>query len=251
MSGEKGLPRVKVGCCGFPGSKKDYFNRFKLVEVQQSFYKMPKLETAQRWRSESPADFEFTLKAWQLITHSPTSPTYRKAGIKVPPGTEEHYGFFRPSDEVYQAWEETRRFAQALEAKVIVFQCPPSFKQTPENIDNMRRFFPSVKNSGFLLAWEPRGEWDEPTVKALCSELGLIHCVDPMEKRSLHGEIQYFRLHGGPGYRHQYSKEELKHLKGKVMDRESYVLFNNLNMYHDALAFDRLVKGEDEESGAG
>ena len=108
----KRSPKVKVGCCGFPGGRKGYFSQFKLVEVQQTFYKMPKLETAQRWRQESPADFEFTLKAWQLITHPPASPTYRKAGLKVPSSAEEHYGFFRPSDEVHQAWEETRRFAR-------------------------------------------------------------------------------------------------------------------------------------------
>jgi uncharacterized protein YecE (DUF72 family) len=239
------LPKVRVGCCGFPVGRKDYFSQFKLVEVQQSFYKMPRLETAQRWRQEAPTDFEFSLKAWQLITHPPASPTYRKAGIKVASGAEEHYGFFRPSDEVYQAWEETRRFAQELRAKVILFQCPPSFRETPENITNMRRFFKWVKDSGFLFAWEPRGRWSPPTIKALCSELELVHCVDPMEEESLYGEPRYFRLHGGPRYRHRYTKAELRHLEGKLGEKESYVLFNNLNMYQDALTFDRLVKGEE------
>ncbi len=238
------LPRVKVGCCGFPGGRKDYFRQFKLVEVQQTFYKMPRLETAQRWRQEAPAGFEFTLKAWQLITHPPASPTYRKAGIKVPLGAEGHYGFFRLSDEVHQAWEETKRFAQALEARVILFQCPPSFKESPENVANVRSFFRSLKDSEFLFIWEPRGGWSEPTIKTLCSGLGLIHCVDPMEKESLYGEPQYFRLHGGPRYRHQYAKEELEHLKGMLGKKETYILFNNLNMYHDAMAFDRLLKGE-------
>ncbi|MFQ6121710.1 MAG: DUF72 domain-containing protein [Dehalococcoidales bacterium] len=237
--------RVKVGCCGFARGRKDYFRRFRLVEVQQTFYKMPKLETALKWRGEAPADFEFTLKAWQLITHPATSPTYRKAGVKILPGSEGDYGFFRPSDEVHKAWEETMRFARALQARVIVFQCPASFRETPENVDNMRRFFRSVRDSGFLLAWEPRGEWGEHTIKTLCSELGLIHCVDPFDRESLYGEPQYFRLHGGPGYRHRYSEEELKSLKDKVEGRESYVLFNNLNMYHDALAFAHLIKGKE------
>jgi len=61
--------RVKVGCCGFPRGMKDYFSQFKLVEVQQTFYKMPKLDTALRWRQQAPPDFEFSLKSWQLITH--------------------------------------------------------------------------------------------------------------------------------------------------------------------------------------
>lgn len=247
MSSDNGLSRVKVGCCGFSHGMKDYFRQFKLVEVQPTFYKMPKLVTARKWRGEAPADFEFTLKAWQLITHLPASPTYRKADIKIAPGAEEHYGFFRPTDEVYEAWEENRNFAQALEAKVIVFQCPPSFRETPENIENMRRFFKSVKEAGFLFAWEPRGGWSEPIIKALCLELGLIHCVDPLERESLYGKPQYFRLHGGPRYQHRYSGEELENLKNKVLGKESYVLFNNLNMYHDALVFDCLMReGRDD-----
>lgn len=183
---------VKVGCCGFPRGMKDYFSQFRLVEVQQTFYKMPKLETAQRWRQQAPPDFEFTLKAWQLITHTPSSPTYRKAGIKIPSGAEEHYGFFRPSHEVKEAWEQTQQFAQALGARVIVFQCPPSFRETPENIDNIRRFFRSVKSTGFSFVWEPRGDWSDQTVKELCCELGLIHCVDPTVSVSLYGELGYF-----------------------------------------------------------
>lgn len=233
---------IKVGCCGFVRGMQGYFSQFKLVEVQQTFYKLPKLETAQKWRQQAPSGFEFTLKASQLITHPVTSPTYRKAGLKMVPDSEERYGFFRPSEEVRQAWEKTAEFAQALEAKVIVFQCPPSFKEIPENIDNMRRFFESARNSGFLLVWEPRGDWSEKMVKTLCSELNLIHCVDPFERQPLHGEPRYFRLHGGPRYQHRYTEDELKWLKNKLGGREAYVLFNNINMYNDALTFTRLLE---------
>lgn len=91
------MPWIKVGCCGFSRGMKDYLNQFKLVEVQQTFYKIPKLETALRWRAEASPNFEFTLKASQLITHPPTTPTYRKAGIKIPPHAVEHYGFLDPA----------------------------------------------------------------------------------------------------------------------------------------------------------
>ena len=147
-----------------------------------------------------------------------------------------------------KAWEETKRCARALEAKVIVFQCPPSFKDTTENVANMRRFFRSEEDSAFLFAWEPRGEWSKQTIKGLCSELGLIHCVDPMEQEALYGRLQYFRLHGGPHYQHRYSEEELNYLRDRTRDKESYVLFNNLNMYLDALAFARLINREQGES---
>ena len=51
---------VKVGCCGFPGGRQNYFSRFRLVEVQQTFYKLPRLATAVGWRQQAPPGFEFT-----------------------------------------------------------------------------------------------------------------------------------------------------------------------------------------------
>jgi uncharacterized protein YecE (DUF72 family) len=49
-----------------------------VVEVQQTFYEPPADTTIRRWRARAPAAFEFTLKAWQLITHEPSSPTFRR-----------------------------------------------------------------------------------------------------------------------------------------------------------------------------
>lgn len=221
---------------------KDYLVQFRLVEVQQTFYKLPALDTALKWRRQAPGDFEFTVKASQLITHPATSPTYRRSGLTIPPGAEQHYGFFRRSEEVHKAWEQTMSIARALEARVVLFQCPPSFRETQESIDNLRGFFGAAKNSGFLLVWEPRGDWSDRTVEGLCADLGLIHCVDPFEREPLHGEPQYFRLHGGPGYRHRYSEDELRALRDKAERKDTYVLLNNLNMYQDALTFARMVE---------
>ena len=233
----------KVGCCGFPKGKKEYFSRFKVVEVQQTFYKPPQLATALRWRGQAAPDFEFTIKSWQLITHPPTSPTYRKAGITVPEEKKGCFGWFKPTEEVLQAWYTTEEIATALKAKVIVFQCPPGFKESDENIENMGKFFHTIPRKDFLFAWEPRGGWNEARIKEICHELNLIHCVDPLERVCLHGEVKYYRLHGGPGYRHTYSEEELKQLKelGKPGD---YFLFNNITMYDDALRFINLFSDE-------
>ena len=120
-------------------ARKEYFKNFGLVEVQKTFYKPPKLETAIRWREEAPQEFEFAVKAWQLITHPPGSPTYRKAGIDV--ANESKYGYFRPTKEVFDAWERTAEIADALKAEVMVFQCPASFREEKGSIRNMREFF--------------------------------------------------------------------------------------------------------------
>jgi uncharacterized protein YecE (DUF72 family) len=235
--------KIKIGCCGFPKGMRQYFSHFKLVEVQQTFYKPPQLATALRWREEAPADFEFTIKAWQLITHACSSPTYRKAGLNIPKGKEANCGFFRPTEEVMAAWHTTTEIAEALRARAIVFQCPPSFREEAENIKNMRIFFRALgRKRKFLFVWEPRGEWSDEGVRALCEELDLVHCVDPFRRGPLYGVVNYFRLHGGPGYRHKYSDEELEWLGNRW--GEGYFLFNNLSMYDDALRFERMVKGD-------
>ena len=236
--------KVKIGCCGFPRGMKHYFSQFRLVEVQQTFYKPPQVETAVRWRQQAPADFEFTIKAWQLITHPPSSPTYRKAGLSIPREKERSYGYFKPSDEVMAAWQKTREIAQAVRARIILFQCPASFVASQENIDQMRQFFQSLVRDQFLFAWEPRGGWNDQIIVNLCQELDLIHCTDPLERAPLYGAINYLRLHGGSGYRHRYSDEELEQLRQIIGDKESYILFNNLTMYDDGLRFIKLIEGE-------
>lgn len=50
---------IQVGCCGFPRSHPVYFGQLRLVEIQQTFYKPPRAQTALRWREqEAPADFD-------------------------------------------------------------------------------------------------------------------------------------------------------------------------------------------------
>jgi len=236
------INNFKIGCCGFPVSRKLYYKHFKLVEIQQSFYNVSDITTASKWRDEAPSDFEFSIKASQLITHPSSSPTYRKAGINIPVTDFNRYGFFRPSSEVYLAWEKTELFARVLKTRAIVFQCPPSFDETTQNIENIIRFFNSIKDRRYLYVWEPRGNWHEQTIKRLCNELSLVHCFDPLERQSSIEPINYFRLHGGPHYRHRYTPEELEILKQKTQNTKSYILFNNIYMYQNALSFASIIQ---------
>jgi uncharacterized protein YecE (DUF72 family) len=230
--------KIKVGCCGFPVGMGRYYETFRLVEVQKTFYQLPRLSLAEKWRRQSPGGFEFTLKASQIITHPATSPTYRKGNIEVPEGDIHLYGFFRPTRQVLEAWERTTEIAAALGARVVVLQCPASFKPEQEHMENLRAFLKAVDRMGLLLAWEPRGAWPDETVEGICRECGLIHCVDPLEKAPVTRGRAYFRLHGGPGYHHRYTDEELQQLMDICQGyEEAYVLFNNLSMFDDARRF--------------
>jgi uncharacterized protein YecE (DUF72 family) len=222
------------------------FAAFPLVEVQRTFYQPPRVETAQRWRERAPAEFIFTLKAWQVITHPASSPTYRKARLKIDPTQPQAYGGFQPSGPVVEAWERTLAVARALAAPVVVFQCPASFRPLEENLANMRRFFRAVERDGMLFAWEPRGPWPDALVLQLCQELDLIHCVDPFQRPALTHGTAYFRLHGVGGYRYTYTARDLRTLLELCREYElAYVLFNNLAMWENGLQFLRLVEEAD------
>ena len=74
---------VKIGTCGFRTNKEEYAGMLRTVEVQHTFYQPPQIKTLERWRAAMPEDFEFAVKAWQLITHEAKSPTYKRLKIKL------------------------------------------------------------------------------------------------------------------------------------------------------------------------
>jgi uncharacterized protein YecE (DUF72 family) len=46
-----------------------YGERFRSVEINNTFYRMPKASVLEAWAKEVPADFKFVLKSPQRITH--------------------------------------------------------------------------------------------------------------------------------------------------------------------------------------
>ncbi len=228
-----GVPvTVKVGCCGFQVSRRRYFEKLKLVEVQKTFYRPPRIETMRRWREEAPDDFEFTVKAWMAFTHDPKSGIWTKTGLPK----DESYGLLRPSRQNFELWERFKPLMRELGAKVIVFQSPPSFRYNEVNLANAREFFSSISD-GFRIAWEvrERGWLESPRFRDLLEDLKISHVVDPFYEEPVHGEIRYYRLHGSRKgsrliYSYRYSIEELERLMELVRRwslRDNYVLFNN------------------------
>lgn len=241
--------KIKIGCCGYPVSRSEYYKHFNCIEINITFYQLPEMKTALKWKEKAPKDFEFIIKAWQLITHPANSFTYRRLKEKIPEKKKKNYGFFQPTDEVFRAWTRTKEFADALGCKKILFQCPKSFKPNTENKKNIKNFFHSVTSSlhcSIALIWEPRGEWTTEEIKEICQELNLVHCVDPTINVPLDGQFNYFRLHGSYlggkiNYDYQFNDEELKEVFSKCNKSLNYVMFNNVTMFEDALRFRELV----------
>lgn len=240
---------LRIGCCGFPIARDKYYKTFEVVEIQETFYQLPKLGTVLRWRESAPTNFEFTIKAWQLITHEPTSPTYRRLKMKIKEKEIPNYGSFKVTDEVFKAWDQVDEIATSLDARFILFQCPASFKPEKKNMENLTTFFKKIKRKNYTFIWEPRGNWEDSDIIKLCSDLDLIHCVDPFKKKPLYGDLRYFRLHGIGGYKYRYTDSNLKRLKDICIEESRflgkgkliYAMFNNVTMADDAKRFMKIL----------
>src|SRR5689334_11492698 len=206
---------IRVGLCGIGMAREKYFRTYPVTEVQQTFYQPPKLSTLERWREQAPPRFEFTLKAWQLITHTHNPRTYRRLDAPIAKSRRKRYGRFQLTDEVMNAWRVTLECTRALKARILVFQCPASFTATDENVENLRRFFDAIRpdTKGLTLGWEPRGPWPRDLIQSLVRSLGLQYVVDPFRNDPLPGRLRYFRLHGKTSYFDQYTAAVLRTLR--------------------------------------
>jgi uncharacterized protein YecE (DUF72 family) len=179
--------------------------------------------------------------------------------MPIQPAAWSAYGSFRRTKEVSAAWQRTAEVAVALRAEIVLFQCPASFRPTPENISNLQHFFEHAERHGLIFAWEPRGPWLSEQVSTLCRELNLIRALDPFtvhtsppgagpspatpvgafptESPISAGPLRYFRLHGKGGAGYHYTEDDLARLSEWVGRGPAYVFFNNLAMLHDARRF--------------
>jgi len=208
-----------------------YASILPCVEVNSTFYRIPRIETVSRWRKEVDElnkNFIFTVKCFQGITH---------------------FHKFR-GEECFNEFKTMEAICQQLRSKILVFQTARSFTPSKENLANAKKFFNRIKTN-LSIVWEVRGNlWKDRLVKDLFEELGIIHCVDPFTEREPQNlgkeKIVYLRLHGCPPgdrmYNYKYTEDDLEKLatklkKWKKEAGEVYIMFNNYSMYEDALAF--------------
>ncbi|MEM1659600.1 MAG: DUF72 domain-containing protein [Candidatus Bathyarchaeia archaeon] len=218
---------IKVGCCGFPTAMKRYFEKYRLVELNSTFYQYPNLETVKSWREKAPEDFEFTVKAHQDISHR----------FKM-----------KANERCLESFSRIKAICEALRTKIMLIQTPASF--TPDKLGDAEEFFRKIDREGLTLVWETRGPtWEKPEVRdklqKMLEKLDIIHVTDPFKNLPVHTNyIAYFRLHGLDSrlYYYQYDNEELKKLRELIKPYEEegktvYVLFNNLSMFDDGARF--------------
>jgi uncharacterized protein YecE (DUF72 family) len=228
----------KAGCGGFPVARKRYFASLGVVEVDSSFFNLPKLETVQAWRAEAPKGFDFALRAWQLITHPGDSPSYSRTRAALAPKRKAFCGHFKPTPEVAGAWRATKAVAEALGARLLVFETPASFYPDSNHLRDLYRFFREAERGAFSCVWHPRSsEWKEKLVAKVCADLKLVAAARPLEGRPGCGPLNYARL---PESEAGYSDAQLRRVRQACLGKTSYVLFRNRASWDDARRYEGL-----------
>jgi len=93
-----------------------YASRYPTVEINNTFYRLPREHLLQHWASQVPDGFTFTIKASRSITHF----------ARLKPDAARALGFLL---------QNTATLGNRLGP--ILFQCPPDFKK---DIDRLRAF---------------------------------------------------------------------------------------------------------------
>jgi uncharacterized protein YecE (DUF72 family) len=129
-----------------------YAERFRTVELNNTFYRMPKRDVLRRWAAAVPEGFRFAVKASRRITHD---------------------GRFEDQGGVL---EILLRQLEALGERrgPILFQAPHYLRK---NVDKLRAFVARLP-PGTLAAFELRHRgWDDPEVHEVLATAGHAWCA--------------------------------------------------------------------------
>lgn len=191
-----------------------YAEHFNTVEINNSFYSLPKDIKVKHWYDQTPDDFRFAMKASRYITHMK----------KLVDDKETREAVKRFYDSVEQ-----------LEEKLgaILFQLPGNQHRDDEKLDT----FCKMLSNDFTNVIEFRhNSWFNEDVLKILQKHDVSFCIisapgDLPELSKLTTDTAYIRFYGKTDwYNYHYSKEELsdwaKRIKG-LQAQTAYAYFNN------------------------
>lgn len=187
-----------------------YTEHFDTVELNATFYRLPKEKTFKNWHLRTPKNFLWAVKASRYITH-----------IKKIRDPGESLGKFYGG-------------ILGLQEKLgpILFQLPPSlsfdekvFQQFCECLDARHRYTLEVRNPS----------WINDRAFAMLAEYHIAFCIADTAGRfpyheTITADFVYIRLHGSKAlYASEYTEGELKVWANKILKwgKETYVYFDN------------------------
>ncbi len=217
-----------IGCSGFyyKGWKEKFYPKglpqrkwfeyycdfFNTVELNVTFYRLPKPEVLKGWNARSPDDFRFTVKAPRLITH---------------------FKRFNNARQETQGFYDLITGGLGEKLGTVLFQLHPQFPYTEENLEKvLETLDPAYTN---VLEFRHPSWWCDAVVSVLnrhkVSFCGISYpgLPDAVMKTS---STLYYRFHGVPQlYLSSYSDESLKLVADEIRSQKDvkdvYAYFNN------------------------
>lgn len=189
-----------------------YTRRFKTVEINNTFYHLPAVQTLRDWGGRVPSEFLFACKGSRFITHMKK--------LKDPE-------------------QSIKRFFQAIEVLgkklgPILFQLPPRWRINVTRLDDFLEALPRK----YRFAFEFRDtSWFDQSIHGLLAKYNAAFCVYNLAGRwspeILTADFVYIRLHGPDGaYQGQYDEKTLrtwakKAIKWSSEGKDVYCYFDN------------------------
>ena len=133
-----------------------YGERFRTVEINNTFYRMPKPSVLEGWAAEVPENFRFVLKASQRITHMQR---LKDAGDSV---------------------SYLLKVAGALKERLgpLLFQLPPFLKKDAQRLREFLELFPKDRRAAMEFRHE---SWFDEEIFTLLREHGAALCIAEAE----------------------------------------------------------------------
>jgi uncharacterized protein YecE (DUF72 family) len=222
---------VRIGCSGWnynhwrdgvfypprlpPRRWLDYYARyFDTVEVNSTFYRLPRESAVANWVVQSPARFLFSVKASRYLTHV-------KRLLDLGPGLHTFYDRIRP-------------LVASPKLGPVLWQLPATFRRDDGRLANALAALPRGRH-----CFEFRHEsWFVPEVTETLRRHGVAlvigdHPQRPFQTHELTTDWTFVRFHAGTrGRNGNYSASELDEWSARIdgWRRESidvYAYFNN------------------------
>jgi uncharacterized protein YecE (DUF72 family) len=206
-----------------------YIQHFDSVEVNNTFYKLPRVEALRTWAEAVPQDFCFAVKASRFITHNKKLIDPQNFLEKFLPVVEVLGGKLGP----------------------ILFQLPPKWRVNADRLEQFLAALPRYNRYTFEFR-EP--SWNTPEVLQILRRFNAAYCV--YELAGYHSPIEitadwaYVRLHGpGNKYQGSYGRRTLNEWASLIAKWNSqlkavYFYFDNDDSgyaVHNALELKALV----------
>lgn len=152
-----------------------YARHFDTVELNTSFYRLPRPEAFEGWRRRAPEGFTFAVKASRYLTH-----------VKR---------LNEPTEPLERFWSRSRRLGDRFGP--VLYQLPPRWLPNHERLATFLAAIPP----GHPQSVEFRDRrWYEPRVFAMLEEAGVALCLHDMSGSASPAErigpFVYVRFHG-------------------------------------------------------